>query len=118
MLERETKKYSKLYDDYYDGIIKNAMLFERMSNECNSRIESYTARKEQLEAELKATTEHYTNVYKFVGLMSRFTKIEIVNKEILNTLVDKIEVCEREIVTPDDIVQNVRIKYKFISQVS
>ena len=118
MLERETKKYSKLYDDYYDGIIKNAMLFERMSNECNSRIESYTARKEQLEAELKATTEHYTNVDKFVGLMSRFTKIETVNKEILNTLVDKIEVCEREIVTPDDIVQNVRIKYKFIGQVS
>ena len=117
-LERETKKYSRLYDDYYDGVIKNAMLFERMSTECNNRIESYTARKEKLEAELKATTAHFTGVDKFLGLMSRFTKIETLSKEILNTLIEKIEVCERESITPDDIVQNVRIKYKFIGQIS
>lgn len=118
MLERETKKYSRLYDDYYDGVIKNVMLFERMSTECNNRIESYTARKEKLEAELKATTAHFTGVDKFLGLMSRFTKIETLSKEILNTLIEKIEVCERESITPDDIVQNVRIKYKFIGQIS
>ena len=117
-LERETKKYSRLYDDYYDGVIKNVMLFERMSIECNNRIESYTARKEKLEAELKATTAHFTGVDKFLGLMSSFTKIETLSKEILNTLIEKIEVCERESITPDDIVQNVRIKYKFIGQIS
>lgn len=89
MLERETKKYSRLYDDYYDGVIKNVMLFERMSTECNNRIESYTARKEKLEAELKATTAHFTGVDKFLGLMSRFTKIETLSKEILNTLIEK-----------------------------
>ena len=37
-IERESRKYKQLYDDYYDGVIKNAMLFEQMSTECNNRI--------------------------------------------------------------------------------
>ena len=117
-IEKESKKYKRLYDDYYDGVIKNAMLFEQMSTECNNRIESYTAKKEKLQSELKLATEHFDSVDKFVGLMSRFTKVEQLNKEILNTLVERIEVGEKNNTATNDVVQNVRIKYKFIGQLS
>ena len=50
--------------------------------------------------------------------MSRFTKIEELNKEILNTLIEKIEVGERTVSPTNEYIQNVRIKYKFIGQLS
>ena len=118
LIDRETKKYKRLYDDYYDGVIKSSMLFEQMSSECNSKIESYTAKKEKLESELKSSTKHFDDVSKFMGLMSRFTKIEELNKEILNTLIEKIEVGERMVSPTNEYIQNVRIKYKFIGQLS
>ena len=118
LIDRETKKYKRLYDDYYDGVIKSSMLFEQMSSECNSKIESYTAKKEKLESELKSSTKHFDDVSKFIGLMSRFTKIEELNKEILNTLIEKIEVGERTVSPTNEYIQNVRIKYKFIGQLS
>ena len=117
-IERESRKYKQLYDDYYDGVIKNAMLFEQMSTECNNRIESYTAQKEKLQSDLKSTTEHFDSVDKFIGLMQRFKKVESLNKEILNTLVDKIEVGERVSTAAKEYVQNVRIKYKFIGRLN
>ena len=94
------------------------MLFEQMSSECNSKIESYTAKKEKLESLLKSSTKHFDDVSKFIGLMSRFTKIEELNKEILNTLIEKIEVGERTVSPTNEYIQNVRIKYKFIGQLS
>lgn len=118
LIDRETQKYKRLYDDYYDGVIKSSMLFEQMSSECNSKIESYTAKKEKLESELKSSTKHFDDVSKFIGLMSRFTKIEELNKEILNTLIEKIEVGERTVSSTNENIQNVRIKYKFIGQLS
>ena len=117
-IERESRKYKQLYDDYYDGVIKNAMLFEQMSTECNNRIESYTAQKEKLQSDLNSTTEHFDSVDKFIGLMQRFKKVESLNKEILNTLVDKIEVGERVNTAAKEYVQNVRIKYKFIGRLN
>lgn len=117
-IERESRKYKQLYDDYYDGVIKNAMLFEQMSTECNNRIESYTAQKEKLQADLKSTTEHFDSVDKFIGLIQRFKKVDSLNKEILNTLVDKIEVGERVNTAAKEYVQNVRIKYKFIGRLN
>lgn len=117
-IERESQKYKRLYDDYYDGVIKNAMLFEQMSTECNNRIENYTAQKKKLQVELKSTTEHFDSVDKFIGLIQRFKKVESLNKEILNTLVDKIEVGERVNTAAKEYVQNVRIKYKFIGRLN
>ena len=67
---------------------------------------------------MKFATEHFDSVDKFVGLMSRFTKVEQLNKEILNTLVERIEVGEKNNTATNDVVQNVRIKYKFIGQLS
>lgn len=103
LIDRETKKFKRLYDDYYDGVIKSSVLFEQMSSECNSKIESYTAKKEKLESELKSSTKHFDDVSKFIGLMSRFTKIEV---------------GERTVSSTNEYIQNVRIKYKFIGQLS
>lgn len=117
-LERETTKFTRMYDDYYDGLIKNPMIFEKMTTECNTKIETYTAKKEKLEEDLKTTTEHFSSVERFLGLLSRFTKVDEMNKELLNTLVERIEVGERTYIGPKKAIQNVRVKYKFIGQVS
>ena len=55
---------------------------------------------------------------KFIGLIQRFKKVDSLNKEILNTLVDKIEVGERVNTAAKEYVQNVRIKYKFIGRLN
>jgi hypothetical protein len=57
-------------------------------------------------------------VDKFIGLIQRFKKVDSLNKEILNTLVDKIEVGERVNTAAKEYVQNVRIKYKFIGRLN
>lgn len=75
-------------------------------------------RKEKLQADLKSTTEHFDSVDKFIGLIQRFKKVDSLNKEILNTLVDKIEVGERVNTAAKEYVQNVRIKYKFIGRLN
>ena len=118
LIERESRKFRKIYDDYYDGIIKNAMIFEQMSESCNERIGMYTSKKEQLESDLRSLTDSYSGIDNFIELMSRFSAVKVLDREILNTLIDKIEVCEREKDKSDNIIQKVRIKYKFIGQVS
>lgn len=40
MLERETKKYSRLYDDYYDGVIKNAMLLRECQQSATTALKA------------------------------------------------------------------------------
>ena len=37
----EKIKYKRIYNNYYDGIIKNAEMFEEMSAECNNKIEIF-----------------------------------------------------------------------------
>ena len=67
---------------------------------------------------MRSSTKHFDDVNKFIGLMSRFTKVEELNKEILNTLIEKIEVGKRTVSSTNENIQNVRIKYKFIGQLS
>ena len=94
------------------------MIFEQMSESCNERIGMYTSKKEQLESDLRSLTDSYSGIDNFIELMSRFSAVKVLDREILNTLIDKIEVCEREKDKSDNIIQKVRIKYKFIGQVS
>ncbi len=113
-VQKEKKKFKRLYDDYFDGIIKNAEIFEEMSAECSKKIDAYSTQKDKLESELKRSRECYDDVEKFIKLIKRFSDITELDPEILNTLISKIEVGEKEYVSPDEIIQNVSIHYKFI----
>ena len=113
---KEKNKYKKIYNDYYDGIIKNAEMFEEMSGECNDRIEAFTDRKSKLTAELNKNRVCCEDVVSFMNLLGRFSEIEELTPEILNTLISVIEVGEKVQNSPTETIQNVSVSYKFINQ--
>ena len=53
---------------------------------------------------------------KFLELVRRFTERETLDQEILNTLIDRIEVNEKEH-TDNGVVQNICIYYKFVGKI-
>lgn len=117
-IAREKAKYKKIYNDYYDGIIKSTEMFEEMSAECNDRIIMFTERKDSLSAELNKARSSYDDAEQFIKLMGRFSSVDELTPEILNTLISVIEVGEKEHITPKQTVQNVSVNYKFINQYS
>lgn len=113
---KEKEKYKRIYNDYYDGVIKSAEMFEEMSSECNDRIERFSEKKAKLSEELSKSEIKADDVGKFIALIKRFSNVEELTPEILNTLVSAIEVGEKVYDTPNHTTQNVSVNYKFISQ--
>lgn len=113
-IERQTKKYKKLYDDYYDGVIHDSKLFEEMATECEEKRKCYLTRKSQLEEELESATKVYEESEKFVGLLKKHGQISGLTSEMLNTLIEKITVGEKTYIEPNKVVQKVKIYYKFV----
>ncbi len=91
---KEKTKYKKIYNDYYDGIIKNTEMFEEMSAGCNDRIKVFSEKKSKLTAELNKNKVCCDNVGSFMKLLGIFFEIEELTHEILNTLISVIEVGE------------------------
>jgi site-specific DNA recombinase len=117
-LNMEKTKFKKLYDDYYKGLIRNAELFEEMTSECNDCIEAYSAKLEKLRNELESSESHICNAGKFVELVKKFSNTDKLSRELLNTLVDRIEVCEKERTESSGVVQNINIYYKFVGELN
>mgnify|MGYP000850839698 FL=1 len=115
-IKKESSKYKRLYDDYYEGVIKNHRMFEEMSSECNDRIEAYTAKLEKLRKDMETSEGKLSDANKFLELVRRFTERETLDQEILNTLIDRIEVNEKEH-TDNGVVQNICIYYKFVGKI-
>lgn len=53
---------------------------------------------------------------KFVELVKKFATIETLSQELLNTLIDRIEVNEKEQTEDDRTIQNIKIHYKFVGE--
>lgn len=117
-LNMEKTKFKKLYDDYYKGLIRNAELFEEMTSECNDCIEAYSAKLEKLRNELESSESHICNAGKFVELVKKFSNTDKLSRELLNTLVDRIEVCEKEQTESSRVIQNINIYYKFVGELN
>lgn len=113
-IDRQTKKYKKLYDDFYDGIIHDPKLFEEMTAECEEKRRYYLARKNRLEEELGSVNKVYEDSERFIELLKKFDRITELTSEILNTLIEKITVGEKEHIEPNKTVQKVKIYYKFV----
>lgn len=116
MILKEKTKYKRLYNDYYEGVIKNPEMFEEMSAECNGRIEMLSEKKAKLEAELEKNRVCSDDVGNFIRRLDRFSDIDELTPEVLNTLVSVIEVGEKVQVSPTETIQNVSVNYKFINQ--
>ena len=63
-----------------------------MSSECNDRIERFSEKKAKLSEELSKSEIKADDVGKFIALIKRFSNVEELTPEILNTLVSAIEV--------------------------
>lgn len=112
----EKAKFKKLYNDYYKGIIKNSELFEEMTSECNDCIEAYSAELEKLRRDMESNESRISDAGKFIELVKKFTETEELSQELLNTLVDRIEVNEKEQTESGGVVQNISIHYKFVGE--
>ena len=53
---------------------------------------------------------------KFVKLVKQFATTETLSQELLNTLIDRIEVNEKEQTEDDRTIQNINIHYKFVGE--
>jgi len=68
-----------------------------------------------LEEEIKAITDTEENCEQFVENISKFAKIKELNRYILNQVIDKIYVYDKEEVD-GEIKKKVEIHYKFIGK--
>lgn len=88
------KKFDMLYNDRLDGLISDKK-FKEMSARCESEQEELSERLEQLQAKLRSSSEKSFNLDRFVDLISEYEKIESLDKELLNLLIDKVVVSDR-----------------------
>lgn len=111
-LEQLDKIMSKLYED---------RALEKISEEryisMNSKYENEYAelseKAKQLKTELETADESLVNAYQFVDMVEKYVDIQELNARILNELIEKIVVHEKEIINGEKY-QTVEIYYKFI----
>lgn len=111
-LEQLDKIMSKLYED---------RALEKISEEryisMNSKYEAeyieLSKRAKHLKTELEAADESLVNAYQFVDMVEKYVDIQELNSRILNELIEKIVVHEKEIINGEKY-QTVDIYYKFI----
>lgn len=111
-LEQLDKIMSKLYED---------RALEKISEEryisMNSKYEAeyieLSERAKQLKTELETADESMVNAYQFVDMVEKYVDIQELNARILNELIEKIVVHEKEIINGEKY-QTVEIYYKFV----
>lgn len=111
-LEQLDKIMSKLYED---------RALEKISEEryisMNSKYEAeyieLSERAKHLKTELETADESLINAYQFVDMVEKYVNIQELNARILNELIEKIVVHEKEIINGEKY-QTVEIYYKFI----
>lgn len=111
-LEQLDKIMSKLYED---------RALEKISEEryisMNSKYEAeyieLSERGKHLKTELETADESLVNAYQFVDMVEKYVDIQELNARILNELIEKIVVHEKEIINGEKY-QTVEIYYKFV----
>lgn len=111
-----SKILNKLYED---------MALERISEERYQAMapgyereqEVLREQREQLTAEIAHSNEVYENIEKFLPVIWKYTDITELNAHILNELIEKIVVHEKEVDQDGVKSQRVDIYYKFIGYI-
>ena len=109
------KLFAKLYEDNVNGSITErnykqlSANYEREQAELESKID-------ELNEQLKASSQNDENAANFVDLIKGYANIEELNQALLNTLIDRIEIHEPEEVN-GEYVQLVDIYYKFVGKI-
>ncbi|HGH9308878.1 TPA: recombinase family protein [Streptococcus pyogenes] len=108
------KAFEKLYEDRLSESISERN-FNLMNEKLSRQQEKLIEEIDLLEEEIKAIADTEENCEQFVENISKFAKIKELNRYILNQVIDKIYVYDKEEVD-GEIKQKVEIHYKFIGK--
>ena len=116
-MDELTKILNKLYEDVALEKISEER-YQAMAPKYEREQIELRGRREALAAEIARNDEVYSNIQQFIPLIWKYTNLQELTPYILNELIEKIVVHEKEI-GPDGIkTQRVDIYYKFIGLIS
>ena len=108
------RAFEKLYEDKLSESISERN-FNLMNEKLSKQQEELIEEIDLLEEEIKAIADTEENCEQFVENISKFAKIKELNRYILNQVIDKIYVYDKE-EADGEIKHKVEIHYKFIGK--
>lgn len=92
--------------------------YQSMASTCEREQEALKGQREGLSAEIAQGEEVYKNVEHFLPLIQKYTDITELSTHILNELIEKIVVHEKQVDEDGIKSQEVDIYYKFIGYIN
>lgn len=114
-LEQLDKIMSKLYEDRALEKISEDRYIS-MNSKYEAEYTELSVRAKQLKTDLETADESMVNAYQFVDMVEKYVDIQELNARILNELIEKIVVHEKEIINGEKY-QTVEIYYKYVGMV-
>lgn len=106
--------FSKLYEDHALEVISDSN-YEKMLTKCQQEQQQLQGKVLLLNNQQKQTADYRDNAAQWLKLIRKYTELRELTPEILNELVSKIVIHERE-TTESGITQVVEIYYRFIGK--
>lgn len=116
-IEELTKILNKLYEDVALEKISEER-YQAMAPKYEREQSELRGQREKLSAEIARNDEIYDNIQQFLPLIWKYTNVQELTPHILNELIEKIVVHEKEIGEGGVKTQQVDIYYKFIGCVN
>ena len=116
-IEELTKILNKLYEDVALEKISQER-YQAMAPKYEQEQSELRGQREKLSAEIARNDEIYDNIQQFLPLIWKYTNVQELTPHILNELIEKIVVHEKEIGEGGVKTQQVDIYYKFIGCVN
>lgn len=110
------RSYEQLYEDRLDGNITERN-FNLMNVSISKKQDKLIEEIKLLEGDIEVSFETEDNYKKFMDNISKYAKIKSLNRYILNQIIDKIYVYDKEEID-GQISQKVEIHYKFIGKLN
>ena len=110
------RSYEQLYEDRLEGNITERN-FNLMNVSISKKQDKLIEEIKVLEGDIEVSLETEDNYKKFMNNISKYAKIKSLNRYILNQIIDKIYVYDKEEID-GQISQKVEIHYKFIGKLN
>lgn len=114
--EKRLAQLDKIMSKLYEDVALEKITEERyvsMNSNYENEFNELTERVKQLKTEIETADQSYVNALSFVDIVEKYTDIQELNARILNELIEKIVVHEKEIINGEKY-QTVEIYYKFV----
>jgi hypothetical protein len=110
-----TRIYTKLYEDRALDVITEEN-FKMLNDKLQNEQEQLNAENEAIKRQMAETIETSEDIDSFIALVKGMRHIDVLDEEILNTLIDRIDVGEKVADENGEFYQQVDISYKFIGK--